>query len=261
MQLLTGRRLALVSVRHPSLGWSSRVCWALRGLRSKEKGALRWARWTGSPHHRTGSSALSVALESGREQLRAIELNLAKQVPCFIRGPSFRDDRPTRCTHLEMLAYSSPWCLSFTGVVHSCECHERHLADPYPSPFKENHKQIANIMQRRPDWLGRLLVPLLVINIAGVCKRTLTSRCLVLINSSYELLGSSVAVHGEHPAWIAVGVCTPGLPLVSVDSKQHISLLFPIGSAPLLHECWCFPHDWGGRKWLYFIHTVFCTQP
>lgn len=30
-----------------------------------------------------GSSALSVALESGREQLRAIELNLAKQVPCL----------------------------------------------------------------------------------------------------------------------------------------------------------------------------------
>lgn len=107
MQLLTGRRLALVSVRHPSLGWSSRVCWALRGLRSKEKGAIRWARWTGSPHHRTGSSALSVALESGREQLRAIELNLAKQVPCFISGPSFRDDR-SGCTHLEMLAYSSP---------------------------------------------------------------------------------------------------------------------------------------------------------
>lgn len=132
---------------------------------------------------------------------------------------------------------------------------------PILLPLKKNHKQIANIMQRRPDWLGRLLVPLLVINIAGVCKRTLASRCLVLINSSYALLGSSVAVHGEHPAWIAVGVCTPGLPLVSVDSKQHISLLFPIGSAPLLHECWCFPHDWGGRKWLYFIHTVFCTQP
>lgn len=160
-----------------------------------------------------------------------------------------------------MLAHSSPWCLSFTGVVHSRECHERRLVDPYPSPFKKNHKQIASIMQRRPDWLGLLLMPLLVINIAGVCKRTLASLGLVLIYSYYELLCSSVSVHREHPAWIAVCVCTPGLTLVSVDSKQHISLLFPIGSAPLLHECWWFPHDWGGRKWLYFIHIVFCTQP
>lgn len=84
-------------------------------------------------------------------------------------------------------------------------------------------------MQRRPDWLGRLLMPLLVINIAGVCKRTLASRCLVLIYSYYELLCSSVSVHGEHPAWIAVCVRTPGLTLVSVDSEQHISLLFPLG--------------------------------
>lgn len=41
---------------------------------------------------------------------------------------------------------------------------ERHLVDPYPSPLlkKKNHKQIASVMQRIPDWIGLLLMPLLV---------------------------------------------------------------------------------------------------
>lgn len=52
-------------------GVFSHVCWALRELRSKEPGCHKTGQmnWL-LPHHWTGNPALSVALESGREQIR-----------------------------------------------------------------------------------------------------------------------------------------------------------------------------------------------
>lgn len=164
------------------------------------------------PHHWTGNPALSVALESGREQIREW-LNWTLQSKCcclsvvlVVSGVADRvHSLQNTCLH------TSPWCLPFFCLYYT----ERQLADFYPLTLK-NHKQIASIMQRKPDWIwtpfyGSISVMFIY------PKWMLFSHCLALIYSCC-VTRCYVAVYQTMESiqsCIAVCISTPGLTLES----------------------------------------------
>lgn len=108
-----------------------------------------------------------------------------------------------KCTHLKPFGHTPALDAFLLNELYR----QRPLAvsdtPPSPPPLFLNHKQIASIMERKPDWIWTLCMPLLVSCLCILMDIILSDYYLALIYN-YYILWDYVAVY-------QLTGCIPGL--------------------------------------------------